>query len=437
MQSVTRRPPTQCKSHGGRADGAAERSCLSVQRPGERAAGNRAIGRHLQLKSGDAVDAGGAPVERRVAPARGALPEGVRSRMEASFGADFSDVRVHENSSLAKGLNARAFTQGSDIHFAAGAFQPASRDGQEVLSHELAHVLQQRAGRVRTTHEERGHAISDQADLEAEADRAAKSAVAGGRVPGQMARARTTTSTSIQRLSVARSAPLQLFRMLPTGSVVLNMRPDVDNIYLACSNLAHQVEGRVAGNVNWPRRIGRSLENQLASNNLAFFHESFTETEGINFDWDVTIRWRINNARQLGEGTTREVTRSGGGSTTVGSTSSRSQTDTGKLTGSAGGHEGAAGGGAEVSSSTTRSSGQSTSTTLQGGVSSRGQERATTYTAELVAEITVSGSANFAGSDYINPFKWGTSLGSAITTSGPQSGAYHAGTIEYQLSRPG
>lgn len=97
------------------------------------------------------------------------LPDAVRGRMEAALGADFSAVRVHVGPQ-AERIGAIAFTVGSDIYFAPGRFQPETRDGQQLLGHELAHVVQQRAGRVRNPLGSRLAVVQDHA-LEAEADR--------------------------------------------------------------------------------------------------------------------------------------------------------------------------------------------------------------------------------------------------------------------------
>ncbi|MFT3773292.1 MAG: DUF4157 domain-containing protein [Minicystis sp.] len=43
-------------------------------------------------------------------------------------------------------MNALAYTVGRDIVFGAGRYAPAEREGKRLLAHELAHVLQQRAG---------------------------------------------------------------------------------------------------------------------------------------------------------------------------------------------------------------------------------------------------------------------------------------------------
>lgn len=68
-----------------------------------------------------------------------------KQRMETAFGRSFADVRIHDGAPAASAsatLHARAFTHGSDIYFGSGQFDPASGDGEHVLAHELAHVVQ-------------------------------------------------------------------------------------------------------------------------------------------------------------------------------------------------------------------------------------------------------------------------------------------------------
>ena len=71
----------------------------------------------------------------------------VRKKLEAAFGADLSNVRIHTDSSArapSSSVGARAFTHGNDIFFQAGAYQPNTDYGKKLLAHEVAHVLQQR-----------------------------------------------------------------------------------------------------------------------------------------------------------------------------------------------------------------------------------------------------------------------------------------------------
>jgi hypothetical protein len=92
--------------------------------------------------------------------------------MEAAFGANFSQVRIHVGPQPAS-IGAAAFTWGPNIYFAPGQYNPHVPDGQALLAHELAHVVQQRAGRVVNPLGART-AVVQSAALEADADRMAK-----------------------------------------------------------------------------------------------------------------------------------------------------------------------------------------------------------------------------------------------------------------------
>jgi hypothetical protein len=77
------------------------------------------------------------------------LPPRVRRSMEQALKADFGDVRVHTDSradALNRELKANAFTSGRDIFFRTGQYAPHTAAGRQLLSHELVHVIQQRAG---------------------------------------------------------------------------------------------------------------------------------------------------------------------------------------------------------------------------------------------------------------------------------------------------
>ncbi len=83
------------------------------------------------------------------------MADNIREPMEQAFGADFSGVKVHTDSQsdkLNQSIQARAFTTGQDVFFKQGEYNPQSRDGQELLAHELTHVLQQSGGMVQRSH---------------------------------------------------------------------------------------------------------------------------------------------------------------------------------------------------------------------------------------------------------------------------------------------
>jgi len=79
------------------------------------------------------------------------LSDSQRSFFEPRFGADFSQVRIHRGAqagSMARQANARAFTTGRDIVFGDGEYAPDAPGGQQLLAHELTHVVQQNAGDI-------------------------------------------------------------------------------------------------------------------------------------------------------------------------------------------------------------------------------------------------------------------------------------------------
>ena len=69
-----------------------------------------------------------------------------RAFFEPHFGQDFSRVRIHadaRSAEMAEALNAEAFTVGHDVYFGPGKLQPETRESDQLLAHELAHVAQQ------------------------------------------------------------------------------------------------------------------------------------------------------------------------------------------------------------------------------------------------------------------------------------------------------
>src|ERR1041384_579232 len=75
------------------------------------------------------------------------LPESIRAEASARLGHDFSNVRIHADSSAATQaarFEANAFTVGNDVFFGSGKFDLSSRAGKDRLTHELVHTVQQR-----------------------------------------------------------------------------------------------------------------------------------------------------------------------------------------------------------------------------------------------------------------------------------------------------
>lgn len=105
----------------------------------------------LQADSGMAAPP---DLEASIQQAKGSgqpLSDRIREPMEQAFGANFSGVKVHADATsdrLNQSIQAKAFTTGTDIFFRQGAYNPESRGGQELIAHELTHVVQQNGGLV-------------------------------------------------------------------------------------------------------------------------------------------------------------------------------------------------------------------------------------------------------------------------------------------------
>jgi hypothetical protein len=149
----------KCACGGGGATGAFTGECDDCQ--------NNRLGRSAVVAS--PLDSPGQP-----------LDDSTRSAMEARFGHDFANVRIHTDAVAAKSAaeaGALAFTAGSHVVFGAGQYAPHTRSGRRLLAHELTHTIQQRPFVSLQRQEAAASATRDVA--EAEADRVADQVVSG------------------------------------------------------------------------------------------------------------------------------------------------------------------------------------------------------------------------------------------------------------------
>jgi uncharacterized protein DUF4157 len=127
------------------------------------------------------------------------LDSHAKTRLQSAYGADFSNVRVHTDATaqqLSAGLNAHAFTIGSDIAFGPGEYQPGTVVGDALIAHELAHVMQQGGSSAAEPQRK-----ADDSALDADADLSAAGAMvslAGGAVVPQT-KPRRRSGLSLQR----------------------------------------------------------------------------------------------------------------------------------------------------------------------------------------------------------------------------------------------
>ena len=173
----------------GRTEALAPAAILRLQR----AAGNAGVTAALENEQES-------PIKSVIGTGSGQpLEAPVRQRMEASFGTDFSDVRIHSGGSAAasaQAVDAHAYTVGTEIVLGDGQ-TPGSSTAERTLAHELTHVVQQRSGPVDGTPTAGGISISDPADrFERAAESTADAVMSTGRAPVAGA---TGLGASVQR----------------------------------------------------------------------------------------------------------------------------------------------------------------------------------------------------------------------------------------------
>jgi len=122
---------------------------LEVQRvgmpEGEELQAKSILQRREAIAGGEATN----DLDTAINSARGGgqpLDAGLQRSMGQAMGADFSGVKVHtdaQSDQLNQSIQAKAFTTGQDVFFRQGTYDPGSRGGQELIAHELTHVVQQ------------------------------------------------------------------------------------------------------------------------------------------------------------------------------------------------------------------------------------------------------------------------------------------------------
>ncbi|HEY6141020.1 MAG TPA: DUF4157 domain-containing protein [Thermoanaerobaculia bacterium] len=217
------------------------------------------------------------------------FPDGAGRSLEPAIAAQYAGmgelierVRIHDDGgghAFARREGAVALTSGADIYFSAGAYQPHTAAGRNLLSHELAHVWQQH----RPDGPPAGHDSTPGDHYEREADHIAASGFFpdGGdfRAPVEGTRQRRTAAEQVA--SEIRSAVEGLgtdeeaiFNAL-TGRTSAEIK-DIENAYLTLS-----------GGETLEARLRDELSGDDLSRALSLLRGESAETEAARRIWDA------------------------------------------------------------------------------------------------------------------------------------------------------
>ena len=361
------------------------------------------------------------------------LPGDFLAKMETSFGEDFSDVEIHEYSSEAKDLNARAFTQGNQIHFKGGEFNVTSQKGQELVAHELSHVVQQRKGLVTKTHQENNYNVNSDVTLEEKADVDGKRAMSGEKINnGSAVAAQSTNGVALQK----KSQPIQLWRDVPGQARIESTAPNTVQAWEVFMRAVRQASGQIPESEL--RRMYYNTISQRLRGSFQPINIDAHTTDGYNRHWTGTIRFVFGDTETALEG-------GGVGKSTLSSASGSSQSmeaSSSYTAGSSGGLEvnstpgdgGGTGGSATAGGSGSTATGisETQGDTQSAGSSSEVNQRLNRFSSQIGIEVNISVSYDMGSSwtDWVNPFAYSTWAGaSAALESGSATGA--CGTVIY------
>jgi hypothetical protein len=155
-----------------------------------------------------------------------------RARTGTRFGRDLPDVRIHTDTSAAapaEAAGARAYTVGHRVLFGAGEYFPGTAEGEQLLAHELAHMLQQRVRWQQGGAAGGGDSVRSVEAAAREASRQVTSGTAvvpvrGTAAPGSLARTRSRRSITT-RPETSRQRSRKSWERLPLLPCGIRRRP--------------------------------------------------------------------------------------------------------------------------------------------------------------------------------------------------------------------
>jgi hypothetical protein len=220
-------------------------------------------------------------VQARLGPGR-PLDASVVARMGSAFGADVSDVRIHDDArgaELSSERGSQAFAVGRHIAFGAGRYEPGTLVGDALIAHEMAHVLQQDGTQIGVARE-----------AESDADAAAATAI-GALYGDQRLRGR---ARPVMRSPLGIQSCHTNPRTDKMG--IVDVRNPARTLLGSTGEFGLHVESQMAQGGEWPM-----AEWTFESPSGKVHNEGSGRSDTMEFKFDEVGRWRIE-ARWLPTG---------------------------------------------------------------------------------------------------------------------------------------
>ncbi len=213
-----------------------------------------------------------------------------RKELEEHFNVNLGDVRIHNDENaqkIATDLNAKAATIGKNILMG----KDASTSDKELMGHEIAHVIQQREGKVET-------GVDKDQSLEAAAQLEGQNFAAGTKVRGKRAMLepkKANSSQSIQRKEAAKTSDVTWTRdfsgQTEKNTVGLHLTRETDGNLKGTYQLNQNPVIEVSG------KILESADNDLFLEGVdgSKWHGKYTATNTLLFGNIVLSKQTLKN----------------------------------------------------------------------------------------------------------------------------------------------
>lgn len=221
------------------------------------------------------------------------LPASERAFFEPRFGRSFADVRIHDGPAADKasrGINARAFTLGTDIAFAHGEHKPRTEAGRRLMAHELTHVVQQGGATIQKA----SLPTNDDKALETEPDKM-RAKVLGNDLKHTIQQETSADIYSPNRLGIEASMPngcSSLQRVADKSNPPTNMRCDRVDPSPGGSGGTHVVFGKSGQTINNANTelIAAEFASWVARGSIdSITVDGFASSEG-----SAGVNWRLS-----------------------------------------------------------------------------------------------------------------------------------------------
>ena len=194
---------------------------------------------------------------------------------------------------MSQGIQAKAFTHGSDVYFNQGQYNPESSEGKRLLGHELTHVVQQDSNS--SIHRARMAKVSPGDTYGQKNQRISGMSVHG---PSKFNAFLKTSPTMVARdPEPAQDTDAERRRVVDEAARWFNaMAGQVQAMRRAAASALRTTTGRAEGPRAFHRHLNQEMLGRLLNNTISVFEAQRSSVPGVNFPAESPEQTRLGEA---------------------------------------------------------------------------------------------------------------------------------------------